>query len=84
MVDGIGSWIFGWKRNGWRTKEGLPVKNQQLWQELDRLCSVHRVKWQWVRGHCGNRGNEIADQLAVRGKEEEKEKIRQSLSVKNV
>lgn len=82
LINGITMWVRGWKRNGWLTQSGEAVKNQQLWQELDRLCGIHRIKWEWVRGHSGNRGNEIADALAVKGKEEEKEKIRQSLSVR--
>jgi len=85
LINGITMWIRGWKKNNWVTKNGEAVKNRELWQELDNLCKNHLVNWQWVRGHSGNRGNEIADKLAVRGKEEEKEKIRQSLSVvKNV
>lgn len=82
LVNGITMWILGWKKSGWITKEGEPVKNRELWEALDDLCKKHRVNWQWVRGHSGNRGNEIADALAVRGKEEEKEKIRKSISVK--
>ncbi len=83
LINGITMWIRGWKKGGWLTKDGEPVKNQELWQALDDLCNRHRVKWEWVRGHSGNRGNEIADGLAVRGKEEEKIRIRQSLSGKN-
>ena len=80
LINGITIWIRGWKKNGWVTRNGESVKNRELWEELDDLCKKHLVNWQWVRGHSGNRGNEIADQLAVRGKEEEKEKIRQSIS----
>lgn len=81
IVDGITMWVKGWKKNGWMTKEDKPVKNRELWQELDHLCNFHNVKWQWVRGHSGNRGNEIADMLAVRGKEEQKEIIRKSIKI---
>jgi len=80
VLKDITIWIRGWKKNGWVTRNGESVKNRELWEELDNLCKKHLVNWQWVRGHSGNRGNEIADQLAVRGKEEEKEKIRQSIS----
>lgn len=76
LINGITMWIRGWKRNGWLTKDGEPVKNRELWQQLDYLCSLHHVNWQWVRGHSGNRGNEIADALAVKGKEEEKARIK--------
>ncbi len=82
LINGITLWIRGWKKSGWVTKTGEPVKNQELWERLDHWCSVHRVTWHWVKGHSGNRGNDIADGLAVRGKEEEKEKIRQSISVR--
>jgi len=82
LVNGITMWIRGWKKSGWVTKEGEPVKNRELWEALDDLCKTHRINWQWVRGHSGNRGNEVADALAGRGKEEEKLKIRQSLSVR--
>ncbi len=80
LINGITMWIRGWKKNGWITKDGELVKNRELWQELDHLCNLHQVSWQWVRGHSGNHGNEIADALAVRGKEEEKERIRKTLS----
>jgi len=80
LINGITMWIRGWKKSGWITKNGEPVKNRELWEALDDLCKRHRVRWEWVRGHSGNRGNEIADALAVKGKEEEKERIRLSLS----
>lgn len=79
IVNGITMWIRGWKKSGWITQNGEPVKNRELWEILDDLCKKHRVNWKWVRGHSGNRGNEIADGLAVRGKEEEKLRIRQSI-----
>lgn len=80
LVNGITMWIRGWKKNDWVTKTGDPVKNRELWEALDYLSTVHKINWQWVRGHSGNRGNEIADALAVKGKEEEKERIRLKLS----
>ena len=61
---GITEWISGWKRNGWRTASKGAVKNQDLWQELDRLSSNQSIDWQWVKGHSGHPMNEKADQLA--------------------
>jgi ribonuclease HI len=67
LRQGITSWIHRWKRNGWRTAEKLPVRNVDLWQQLDALLARHRVSWHWVRGHAGNRMNERADELARAG-----------------
>jgi ribonuclease HI len=67
VKDGITSWIRGWKARGWRTADGKPVKNIELWQRLDALNAGHRVQWRWVRGHAGDPGNERADRLANRG-----------------
>ena len=67
VKQGIESWIHGWKRNGWRTSERKPVKNAELWRELDALAHVHRVRWHWVRGHADTLGNHRADALANRG-----------------
>ncbi|NQV64774.1 MAG: ribonuclease HI [SAR86 cluster bacterium] len=64
---GITEWIAGWKQKGWRTASRQPVKNVDLWQELDKLVSVHEVRWHWVKGHSGHRENEIADELANQG-----------------
>lgn len=66
---GITEWIHGWKAKGWRTASKQPVKNAELWQELDALVhgSQHRIDWRWVKGHAGNPGNEKADELANRG-----------------
>lgn len=64
VIDGITSWIKGWKKNGWRTSDRKPVKNLELWQELDEEVSKHQIHWQWVKGHAGNHFNEIVDQLA--------------------
>ncbi|MDO4937690.1 MAG: ribonuclease HI [Sutterellaceae bacterium] len=68
VKDGITKWIHGWKKKGWRTQSG-PVKNVELWQELDRLVSSYpeEIDWQWVKGHAGNPGNERADELANMG-----------------
>ncbi|MBM6551914.1 ribonuclease HI [Marinomonas ostreistagni] len=70
VQKGITEWLAGWKRKGWKTASKQPVKNQELWQELDALCQKHDVKWHWVKGHAGIEGNEIADQLANQGIEE--------------
>ena len=64
LKNGMQSWLAGWKRKGWMTAEGKPVKNQDLWQRLDALVVTHRVHWRWVRGHSGVEGNERADALA--------------------
>ena len=65
--QGITSWIHGWKRKGWRTASGQPVKNIDLWQRLDAVVATHEIEWHWVRGHSGDPGNERADALANRG-----------------
>ena len=64
LKNGMQSWLVGWKRKGWKTSEGKPVKNQDLWRQLDMLIATHRVHWRWVRGHSGVEGNERADALA--------------------
>ena len=69
VKDGITRWIHGWKKNGWRTADKKPVKNGELWQELDRLVSQHQIDWRWVKGHAGDTGNEKADALANLGVE---------------
>ena len=68
--DGITKWIHGWKQRGWKTANKKPVKNVELWQELDTLNQRHSVDWRWVRGHAGDPGNERADALAGEGLEE--------------
>ena len=70
MRNGITSWIHGWKRSGWLTRAKQPVKNADLWQRLDAAASRHEIEWHWVRGHNGDRGNERADALACRGRDE--------------
>ena len=65
VVQGMSSWILGWKRNGWRNSQKEPVANADLWQELDRLAAHQRVRWTWVKGHAGNHYNERCDELAV-------------------
>ena len=65
--QGIMGWIHNWKRNGWKTSDRKPVKNADLWQELDRAAAQHRIDWHWVKGHADNPGNLRADELANRG-----------------
>ena len=67
VKDGITRWIAGWKAGGWLTAARKPVKNRDLWQELDDLHSGRRIEWRWVKGHAGNQGNERADELARQG-----------------
>ena len=70
VKDGIQSWIQNWKKNGWKTAAKKPVKNKELWIELDQLISRHTISWEWVKGHDGNVHNEKADYLARRYIEE--------------
>lgn len=65
--DGISLWLPNWKRRGWRTADNKPVKNADLWRELEAEAARHQVEWVWVRGHDGDIGNERADALANRG-----------------
>ncbi|AEJ18596.1 ribonuclease HI [Gracilinema caldarium] len=63
VQKGITSWIHGWKRNGWKTSNKEPVKNQDLWQKLDQLANTLQVEWRWVKGHAGHEYNERVDRL---------------------
>ena len=65
LRDGITKWLHGWKRNGWKTKAKQPVKNEDLWRQLDAAVSAHKVSWHWVKGHAGDAGNERCDELAT-------------------
>ena len=67
VKGGITSWIHSWKRNGWKTVKKNPVKNVDLWQELDGLIQIHQINWYWVKGHAGHVENERADSLAREG-----------------
>jgi len=69
VKQGIETWIHGWKRNGWKTSDRKPVKNAELWRELEAATTRHRVRWHWVRGHSEHPQNERADALANRGVE---------------
>jgi ribonuclease HI len=64
LKDGITKWIFGWKRNGWKTADKKPVKNEDLWKRLDLALKTHTIEWHWVKGHAGHPENERADELA--------------------
>lgn len=64
VKNGITLWIKGWKKNGWRTANKQPVKNQDLWKQLDLLAHNDCLAWHWVRGHSGHHGNERVDSLA--------------------
>ena len=67
VKQGINDWLAGWKKRGWKTTSRQPVKNQDLWQALDKECQRHEIEWHWVKGHAGHPGNEKADELANRG-----------------
>ena len=67
VKNGITTWIHGWKKSGWLTADRKPVKNVELWQQLEAQAAQHRVDWRWVKGHAGDPGNERADALANRG-----------------
>lgn len=64
VMQGINEWIANWKRNGWKTAARKPVKNFDLWQQLDEEVASHNIDWKWVKGHSGIEGNELADRLA--------------------
>jgi ribonuclease HI len=67
VKNGIAGWIEGWKRNGWRTADKKPVKNEDLWRRLDEARARHKVRWEWIKGHAGHPENERADELARAG-----------------
>jgi ribonuclease HI len=67
LRGGVTGWINNWKRNGWRTADKKPVKNEDLWRRLDEAVTRHDVEWRWVKGHAGDAMNERADELARRG-----------------
>ena len=70
VKNGINQWIANWKKRGWKTADKKPVKNIDLWQQLDELVARHTVKWHWVKGHSGHAENERADALANKGIDE--------------
>ena len=69
VLKGITEWLTGWKAKGWKTASKQPVKNVDLWQQLDAAVSLsgHAIDWRWVKGHNGDAGNERADELANQG-----------------
>ncbi|MBN9440025.1 ribonuclease HI [Bosea sp. (in: a-proteobacteria)] len=67
LRQGITAWIHGWKRNGWKTADKKPVKNEELWKRLDAALKQHKIEWKWVKGHAGDEMNERADALARAG-----------------
>ncbi len=64
LMDGVTSWLAGWKKKGWRINSKKPLKNEDLWRALDAAVSRHEVQWKWLKGHAGHAGNERCDQLA--------------------
>lgn len=64
VQQGITRWLSGWKKNGWKTSQKAPVKNQTLWQALDLLVQKHEIQWHWVKGHSGHKENDWVDRLA--------------------
>ena len=70
VKNGITSWIFNWKKNGWKTANKKPVANKDLWIELEKYVDFHSVNWFWVKGHSGDHYNEVADELAVKAMNE--------------
>jgi ribonuclease HI len=72
VKDGMTLWLANWKRNGWRSSNKKPVKNQDLWAELDSLAAKFEIEWHWVRGHAGHPENERVDELARMGVEEQR------------
>ena len=71
VKNGVTQWIHGWKARGWKTADKSPVKNEDLWKRLDAARSRHQVDWRWVKGHAGHELNELADELARKGMQEE-------------
>ncbi len=72
VLKGMTEWLPGWKSRGWKTAAKKPVKNVDLWKQLDEQCERHQVNWHWVKGHSGDEGNERADELANRAIDEKK------------
>ncbi len=71
VLSGITEWLDNWKKRGWKTASKKPVQNVDLWRQLDHLTQTHSIEWKWVKGHSGHRENEIADQLANLGIDEQ-------------
>ena len=69
VLDGLEKWMAGWKRKGWKTASKQPVKNVDLWKQLDELKKEHTIKFHWVKGHAGHAENERVDDLAVEARD---------------
>ena len=65
LKNGITDWIKKWEKNGWKSSSNQPIKNKDLWLELNKLCLEHKVSWNWVEGHSNNEFNNLADKLAT-------------------
>jgi ribonuclease HI len=74
LRSGVTSWVSGWKRNGWKTKTKQPVKNEDLWRELDAVAAKHKITWEWLKGHAGHSENERCHVLATAAIEAQKKK----------
>lgn len=78
LINGITTWVPGWRRSGWKNRDGDPVKNRELWETLDRYASRHHVIWTWVKGHSGHQDNERADFLAGEQRRIRKQELQDS------
>ena len=70
LKDGVTQWLAGWKKRGWKTAAKQPVKNQDIWEQLDQVIQTHQIEWHWVKGHAGDEYNERCDELAREALEE--------------
>lgn len=70
LQKGITEWLQSWKKRGWKKADNKPVKNADLWEQLDKEATKHTITWHWVRGHSGHRENDLVDSLARQGIEE--------------
>jgi ribonuclease HI len=68
--QGLTEWLPQWRKRNWKTADRKPVKNQDLWERLDVAATRHKIQWHWIKGHSGDEGNELADQLANKGVDE--------------
>ncbi len=75
LRDGMTKWLPNWQKNNWQKRGNDAIKNLELWQKLATLAATHDVSWHWVKAHNGDQGNEIADRLAVKGRDEAKKMI---------
>lgn len=75
LQQGVVEWMPNWQKNNWRKSDNKPVKNVDLWQNLQQEIQKHDIIWYWVKGHANNEGNNIADRLAVLGRDEAKKEL---------